>query len=162
VSVTRCDLWGWRPHHVRAPTSYLPLTLADFHISLSHIVTAIATTWRAKRSSPTVCAKIEPAGDIEQGIAPRLVHAEPRPSMAETPQRQHSPPPPYLSELAEGRPSYAERSPPTPTPRGRSSVETTSSLGMERYGYLVSDGWRAPEGPPEYSSRPPSLHHGVA
>jgi hypothetical protein len=36
-------------------------------------------------------------------------------------------------------------------------METVSSVGLDNY--LVSDGWRAPEEPPVYSSRPPSLHH---
>lgn len=78
-----------------------------------------------------------------------------------TPQRQHSPPPPYrsgVSEFAQSHSDYSEHTEITPIPRGRTSIETTSSLGVEHY--LVSDGWRAPEQPPEYSSRPPSLHHG--
>ncbi|KAK4158369.1 hypothetical protein C8A00DRAFT_28649 [Chaetomidium leptoderma] len=126
-------------------------------IILSHLVTAIVTAWRAKRSSsPTVFAKVEPASDVEQGIAHRPVRQEA--SVPATPQRQHSPPPPYhpvVSELAQGH--YSEEF--ATAPRGRSSVETTTSLGAE---YLVSDGWRAPEQPPEYSSRPPSLRHARA
>lgn len=127
-------------------------------IILSHLVTAVVTARRAKRASPTVFAKVERAGDVEQGIPQRVVCEQP--STPATPQRRQSPPPPYrpvVSDLAQEHPTYAERSETTPIPRGRCSVETTSSLGFERY--LVSDGWRAPEGPPEYSSRPPSLHH---
>ncbi|KAK4044251.1 hypothetical protein C8A01DRAFT_31565 [Parachaetomium inaequale] len=128
-------------------------------IILSHLVTAIATVRRAKRSFPEVFAKVEPASDVEQGILPRPGREEA--SAPVTPQRRHSPPPPYhhgVSELAQDHQDYDERVP-TPDPRSRMSVETTSSLGIERYGYLVSDGWRAPEQPPVYSSRPPSLRH---
>ncbi|KAK4100564.1 hypothetical protein N658DRAFT_399282, partial [Parathielavia hyrcaniae] len=130
-------------------------------IILSQLLTAIVTARRAKTSTPTVHAKIEAASDVEQAIP----QAIPRPpanvesSAPATARRQHSPPPPYLtvgSGLAQGHASDPERSGLIPVPGVRASIETTSSLGYENY--LVSDGWRAPEVPPEYSSRPPSLH----
>lgn len=129
-------------------------------IILSHVVTAAVTARRAKQSAPTVFAKVEPASDVEQGIvAQRPVQSEA--GTPATPQRQHSPPPPYrsgVSEFAQGDSRYAGHTEITPVSRGRTSIETTSSLGIENY--LVSDGWRAPEQPPEYSSRPPSLRNG--
>ncbi|KAL2147265.1 hypothetical protein VTI28DRAFT_10255 [Corynascus sepedonium] len=128
-------------------------------VILSHVVTAIVTGWRAKRSFPTVHAKVGPPSDIEQGITQRPVPEEPSPPA--TPHRGHSPPPSYhtvIPELAQEHQEYTRRAS-SHSSRGRLSMETTSSLGIERYGYLVSDGWRAPEQPPVYSSRPPSLHH---
>ncbi|KAL2130658.1 hypothetical protein VTI74DRAFT_6121 [Chaetomium olivicolor] len=136
-------------------------------VILSYFVSAIVTTWRVKRSSPTVCAKVEQSGDVEQGIAqrPAVDDARSLQALAPTPQRQHSPPPPYhpvFHEQAHGHTNYVgDVEELDPIPRGRPSVETTtSSIGLENY--LVSDGWRAPEDPPEYSSRPPSLHHALA
>lgn len=133
-------------------------TLSD---SMSHLTTAFLTAWLVKRKTPTIHAKIEQANDVEQAVVQRPPRVE-QPSAAPTPQRQHSPPPPYRSgvpEFAESRPSFSEYPPRTSITAGRTSVETTSSLGIENY--LVSDGWRAPEMPPEYSSRPPSLHQGI-
>ncbi|KAL2119732.1 hypothetical protein VTJ04DRAFT_6693 [Mycothermus thermophilus] len=127
----------------------------------SYFATVTVTWWRAKRSSPSECDHAELPGDLEQGIRnPDLPEPLPTPP---TPRGRHSPPPPY-PEVAPVRPSFDrrpsyDRPPPTPITRSRSSTETMSSLGYERY--LVSDGWRAPERPPEYSSRPPSLHHAV-
>ncbi|KAK4119539.1 hypothetical protein N657DRAFT_254245 [Parathielavia appendiculata] len=126
-------------------------------VILSHVLSAAVTALRAKRPTPTVHAKVEAASDVEQAIPRPPAHVET--SVPTTPRRQHSPPPPYLpvvAGLVQGHASYPDRSEPITAPRGRSSVETTSSLGFENY--LVSDGWRAPEVPPEYSSRPPSLH----
>jgi hypothetical protein len=131
-------------------------------VILSHFVTAVATAWRAKRSFQAVLAKVAPACDIEQGMIPRAVREES--SASTTPQRRHSPPPSYHSVIPEpGQEDedYTERARPSQDLRSRASVETTSSLGIERYGYLVSDGWRAPEQPPVYSSRPPSLRQVV-
>ncbi|KAL1836934.1 hypothetical protein VTJ49DRAFT_4495 [Mycothermus thermophilus] len=144
----------------------LPGDVADPAFSMSYFVTAAVTAWRAKRSSLTGCHKAEPASDIEQGVVRHSDLSEPLPTPP-TPRGRHSPPPPYhpvVSEMAQGRPSFErrpsyDRPPPTPMTRSRASTETMSSLGYERY--LVSDGWRAPERPPEYSSRPPSLHHAV-
>ncbi|KAL2187296.1 hypothetical protein L209DRAFT_728319 [Thermothelomyces heterothallicus CBS 203.75] len=129
-------------------------------VIVSHLVTAIATGWRAKRSLPAAHAKVEPPSDIEQGVTQRPSREEP--SRPATPHREHSPPPSYhsaiVTETSPDNQDYAVRVS-TQSSRGRSSMETTSSLGIERYGYLVSDGWRAPEQPPVYSSRPPSLHN---
>ncbi len=134
---------------------------------MSHLTTAFLTAWLVKRKTPTIHAKVEQASDVEQAVSrpPRLE----QPSASATPSRQHSPPPPYRSgvpefaesrpSFAESRPSFSEYPPRTSIQVGRTSVETTSSLGIENY--LVSDGWRAPEMPPEYSSRPPSLHQGI-
>jgi hypothetical protein len=132
-------------------------------IVLSHLVTALATAWRAKRSFQTVISKVLPAGDMEQGVIQGPVREGPV-SGSTTPQRRHSPPPSYHSvipEPAQEDQDYAGRVTPSQELRSRASVETTSSLGLERYGYLVSDGWRAPEQPPMYSSRPPSLRQVV-
>ncbi|KAL2266112.1 hypothetical protein VTJ83DRAFT_5464 [Remersonia thermophila] len=133
-------------------------------VVLSYFVTAAVTAWRAKRSSLAGCHPAEPAADVERGIVGHADPAETLPTPP-TPRGRHSPPPPYhpvSSDMAQGRPSFErrpsyDRPPPTPITRSRASTETMSSLGYERY--LVSDGWRAPERPPEYSSRPPSLHH---
>ncbi|KAL2162181.1 hypothetical protein VTH06DRAFT_7094 [Thermothelomyces fergusii] len=108
-----------------------------------------------------MCAEVEGLGDdVEQGVAQRPLRAELLPPPA-APHREHSPPPSYhsavVTEASPDQQDY-EAGASTHSPRGRSSMETTSSLGIERYGYLVSDGWRAPEQPPSYSSRPPSLH----
>jgi len=158
------DDWGLREmfsHHSRAVCKSLDVVFGlGGLIILSHLVTATTTAWRAKRSFPTVYAKVEPPSDVEQGITPRSIREEPSPPA--TPQRGHSPPPSYhsvLPELAQEHQDYTGRSS-THTLRTRSSMETTSSIGLERYGYLVSDGWRGPEQPPVYSSRPPSLHGG--
>lgn len=106
--------------------------------------------------------KVLPAGDIEQGVIQGPVREEARASAMH--QRRPSPPPSYHSvipEPAQDDQDYAGRTTPSQELRSRASVETTSSLGLERYGYLVSDGWRAPEQPPMYSSRPPSLRQVV-
>ncbi|KAK4242757.1 hypothetical protein C8A03DRAFT_28986 [Achaetomium macrosporum] len=123
-------------------------------IIISYLWSALVTAWRAKQPSPSVHAKVEQARDVEQGVSQRpAVMEEARPH-ATSSRRQDSPPPPYrpvvpdLAQDPDAAPSY---------PRGRASMETVSSVGLDNY--LVSDGWRAPEEPPVYSSRPPSLHH---
>ena len=154
----------WEASSCAYPDILLPLGLIDSCLgSLSHLVTALATAWRAKRSFQTVISKVLPAGDMEQGVIQAPVCQELGRASA-TPQRRHSPPPSYHSvipEPAQDDQDYAGRVTPSQELRSRVSVETTSSLGLERYGYLVSDGWRAPEQPPMYSSRPPSLRQVV-
>ncbi|KAH6617876.1 hypothetical protein B0J18DRAFT_435839 [Chaetomium sp. MPI-SDFR-AT-0129] len=128
-------------------------------IVLSYFVTAVTTARRAKRDSCTVAAKVEPPHDIEQGISEPARREVPDSPV--TPSRRHSPPPSYHSvvpEPAQERPDPSRRRS-SQSLRSRASMETTSSIGLERYGYVVSDGWRAPEQPPMYSSRPPSLRH---
>ncbi|GAB1315933.1 hypothetical protein MFIFM68171_06143 [Madurella fahalii] len=116
---------------------------------LSHILSAFSTIWRARNTCicPAAYAEAQHARDVEQGPVQDpgpVEEVRPQPML----QRGRTPPPPYhpvVPELAQD------------SPRGRSSVETTSSIRPEVY--LVSDGWRAPEEPPEYSSRPPSLRN---
>ncbi|KAK3303318.1 uncharacterized protein B0T15DRAFT_539834 [Chaetomium strumarium] len=127
-------------------------------IIVSYLWSALVTAWRAKQSSPpSVHAKVEQVRDVEQGVTPRpavvMPEAATRPQ-ATSSQRQDSPPPPYRPAVAE---LAQEPDAGTGYPRGRVSMETVSSVGLDNY--LVSDGWRAPEEPPVYSSRPPSLHH---
>jgi len=143
------------------------LMLTHDQISFAYIPSVLITAWRLRHNQPRGSSKVhEQNEDVEQGLSmphlettspPQVVVAEPR-----RPTTPQSPPPSYHSavlELDEDYPDLNSQLPGTTAPRHRPSIETVSSLGVERY--LVSDGWRAPENPPEYSSRPPSLHYAV-
>ncbi|KAK4109798.1 hypothetical protein N656DRAFT_321141 [Canariomyces notabilis] len=114
---------------------------------LSHLVSVIITIRRVSSLSQTGYAKVRNTEDVERGSArspSRAAETSSQPML----QRQPTPPPPYrpvVPELAQD------------DLRGRSSIDTTLSVTPDVY--LVSDGWRAPEEPPQYSSRPPSLHN---
>ncbi|KAK4199742.1 hypothetical protein QBC40DRAFT_281366 [Triangularia verruculosa] len=136
--------------------------------ALSHIASIIATTWhirRAKRIAQQQQQQIEvypKESDVEQGIISTGQSTAAEASRPQSPisSRGPSPPPSYRSRSGSGAteagrpPSYRS----APSFRARSSIETMSSVDPEAY--LVSDGWRAPEHPPTYSSRPSSLRGG--
>ncbi|KAK4178680.1 hypothetical protein QBC36DRAFT_324124 [Triangularia setosa] len=138
--------------------------------ALSHIASIFVTTWhirRAKRiAQQQQQVEVYPkVGDIEQGmIVPTGQTSAAEPSRPQSPasSRGPSPPPSYRSRSGSGAteagrpPSYRS----APSFRARSSMETMSSIDPDAY--LVSDGWRAPEHPPVYSSTPPSLRDGQA
>jgi hypothetical protein len=133
-------------------------------IIVSYLWSALVTAWRAKQQQPpSVHAKVEQTHDIEQGVPQRpAVRPEAattsRPHATSSSQRQDSPPPPYRPIVPDPEQAQDPDAAGTGYPaRGRVSMETVSSVGLDNY--LVSDGWRAPEEPPVYSSRPPSLHH---
>ncbi|KAK4643344.1 hypothetical protein QC761_409000 [Podospora bellae-mahoneyi] len=134
--------------------------------ALSHIASIIATTCNIRRATNQqqveVYPKEEGAVDIEQGTM--IIPPAAEPSRSQSPvsssSRGPSPPPSYRSRSSSGAteagrpPSYRS----APSVRARASMETVSSVDPDSY--LVSDGWRAPEHPPVYSSRPPSLRDG--
>lgn len=134
--------------------------------ALSHIASIIATTCNIRRATNQqqveVYPKEEGVVDIEQGTM--IIPPAAEPSRSQSPvsssSRGPSPPPSYRSRSSSGvteagrPPSYRS----APSVRARASMETVSSVDPDSY--LVSDGWRAPEHPPVYSSRPPSLRDG--
>ncbi|KAL2021281.1 hypothetical protein VTK56DRAFT_7360 [Thermocarpiscus australiensis] len=127
---------------------------------ISLLLSAFITMWRVRKLSSAALEDAQRAGDVEEGIIQHHAPVEEVRPQAML-QRQHTPPPPYhpvVTEMAQEPSSYTGRPVViTANPRSRPSMETTSSVDPEAY--LVSDGWRPPEEPPEYSSRPPSLHN---
>lgn len=136
--------------------------------ALSHLFSIVATAWNIKRATQAegelsdVFPKI---GDLEQGAMPHRSsaqhdHESAVSSRASSPPPSPSPPPSYRSRSGSNQtqqssrpPSYTEA--PNYRPQSRASIETTSTINPDLY--LVSDGWRAPEELPNYSSRPSSL-----
>ncbi|EGS19782.1 uncharacterized protein CTHT_0042660 [Thermochaetoides thermophila DSM 1495] len=164
---------GWGRHHVHMDKRRVVCASLDLVfgfgalVIFTYIPSVLITTWRSRHNQPRGFSKFqEQDEDVEQGLSiPHLGTTGPAQVVAAEPRRPatpQSPPPSYHSavlELDEEYPDLNSHAPGTTAPARRSSMETVSSLGVERY--LVSDGWRAPENPPEYSSRPPSLHYAV-
>ncbi|KAL2259769.1 hypothetical protein VTK26DRAFT_6442 [Humicola hyalothermophila] len=123
---------------------------------LSYLPSVMVTIRRARRLEQTIFAKFRESGDVEQGTVRPPNRLEEPPLDAPQP-RQHSPPPPYYPGVLGSAQEPVGGDELHYYPRDRRSMETTSSLGANAY--LVSDGWRPPEQPPDYSSRPPSLHN---
>lgn len=127
--------------------------------------------WRYRKALSTIEAGPHPGHVVE--VVSQRMH---RPIMARV-ERPPPPPPPRRLETQAG-PSQGR--PPIPAPAveapedpkyanmpegiiasmavGRSSQETTSSFNPDLY--LITDGFRPPDEPPAYTSRPSSLYGG--